>query len=67
VPVQYTTPVPSAQVKSAVLLAGLGCRGETVVTEMEATRDHSERMLRGFGAEIETDVTSAGRIIRVLI
>jgi len=64
VPVQYTTPVPSAQVKSAVLLAGLGCRGETVVTEMEATRDHSERMLRGFGAEIETDVTSAGRIIR---
>ena len=65
VPVQYTTPVPSAQVKSAVLLAGLGVRGETVVTEVEATRDHSERMLRGFGAEIETDVTKDGRVIHL--
>ena len=65
-PVQYTTPVPSAQVKSAVLLAGLGTRGETVVTEMEATRDHSERMLKGFGAHIETEVTDHGRIIRLM-
>ena len=65
VPVQYTTPVPSAQVKSAVLLAGLGCRGETVVTEAEATRDHSERMLRGFGATIETEETTDCRVIRL--
>ena len=46
----YTTPVPSAQVKSAVLLAGLNAPGETVVIEQEPTRDHTERMLRGFGA-----------------
>ena len=65
VPVHYTTPVPSAQVKSAVLLAGLGAPGETVVTEVEATRDHSERMLKGFGAEIETEVTDHGRVIRL--
>ena len=63
VPVQYTVPVPSAQVKSAVLLAGLNAPGETVVTEHEATRDHSERMLAGFGAKIETDVTNDGRVI----
>ena len=44
-PVHYTTPVPSAQVKSAVLLAGLNAPGETVVIEKEATRDHTERML----------------------
>ena len=53
-PVRYATPVPSAQVKSAVLLAGLNAPGQTVVIEREATRDHSERMLRGFGAEITT-------------
>lgn len=48
----YTTPVPSAQVKSAVLLAGLGADGETVVIEQEATRDHTERMLAHFGATV---------------
>lgn len=48
----YETPVPSAQVKSAVLLAGLGAVGETVVIEREATRDHTERMLAHFGAEV---------------
>lgn len=63
VPTQYTLPVPSAQVKSAVLLAGLNAPGETVVIEHEATRDHSERMLAGFGATISTDVTKEGRII----
>jgi 3-phosphoshikimate 1-carboxyvinyltransferase len=62
-PVRYTTPVPSAQVKSAVLLAGLNAPGQTVVIEQEATRDHSERMLAGFGAEITTEVTSEGRVI----
>jgi 3-phosphoshikimate 1-carboxyvinyltransferase len=65
VPVQYTTPVASAQIKSAVLLAGLNAPGETVVTEREATRDHSERMLRGFGAEVETEATNAGHVIRL--
>ncbi|KZY47210.1 3-phosphoshikimate 1-carboxyvinyltransferase [Roseovarius sp. HI0049] len=62
-PVRYEVPVPSAQVKSAVLLAGLGAPGETVVIEREATRDHSERMLAGYGATISTEVTNEGRII----
>ena len=62
-PVRYTTPMPSAQVKSAVLLAGLNAPGETVVIEAEATRDHTERMLAGFGAEINTETTDAGRVI----
>ena len=47
VPVRYTVPVPSAQVKSAVLLAGLNAPGKTVVIEQEATRDHTERMRAG--------------------
>lgn len=63
VPVEYTSPVPSAQVKSAVLLAGLNAPGETVVIEQEATRDHTERMLAGFGADIRTEVTPEGRRI----
>jgi 3-phosphoshikimate 1-carboxyvinyltransferase len=63
VPVHYTVPVPSAQVKSAVLLAGLNAPGQTVVTEREATRDHTERMLAGFGAEITVEDTDAGRVI----
>ncbi len=63
VPVRYTLPVPSAQVKSAVLLAGLNVRGETVVIEDEATRDHTERMLAGFGADIRTEETDEGRVI----
>ncbi len=64
--VRYASPVPSAQVKSAVLLAGLNARGETVVIEQEATRDHSERMLRGFGAEVTTEATPEGRIITLM-
>lgn len=63
VPVRYTSRVPSAQVKSAVLLAGLNAPGETVLIEAEATRDHSERMLAGFGAEIATEITPEGRVI----
>jgi 3-phosphoshikimate 1-carboxyvinyltransferase len=63
VAVRYATPVPSAQVKSAVLLAGLNAPGQTVVVEREATRDHTERMLAGFGAEISTEVTEEGRVI----
>lgn len=63
VPVRYEVPVPSAQVKSAVLLAGLNAPGQTVVIEKEATRDHSERMLAGFGAEVAVADTDEGRVI----
>ncbi|PYE84070.1 3-phosphoshikimate 1-carboxyvinyltransferase [Pseudoroseicyclus aestuarii] len=62
-PVRYTVPVPSAQVKSAVLLAGLGAPGQTQVIEREATRDHTERMLAGFGAEITVEEGPEGRVI----
>ncbi|HMQ39995.1 MAG TPA: 3-phosphoshikimate 1-carboxyvinyltransferase [Paracoccus sp. (in: a-proteobacteria)] len=63
VPVTYRTPVASAQIKSAVLLAGLNAPGHTVVIEAEPTRDHSERMLAGFGASITTETTDEGRVI----
>jgi 3-phosphoshikimate 1-carboxyvinyltransferase len=63
VPVRYALPVASAQVKSAVLLAGLNAPGETVVIEREPTRDHSERMLRGFGAELSVEKTAEGHVI----
>ena len=63
VPVRYRLPMPSAQVKSAVLLAGLNTPGQTVVIEPEATRDHTERMLRGFGAEVSVEDTAEGRVI----
>ncbi len=52
IPIVYEPPAASAQLKSAVLLAGLAAPGETVVIEKEATRDHTERMLRHFGAEV---------------
>ncbi|MBV7257568.1 3-phosphoshikimate 1-carboxyvinyltransferase [Pacificimonas sp. WHA3] len=64
-PIEYTLPVASAQVKSAVLLAGLNTPGDTIVHEGEVTRDHSERMLRGFGAEVEVTETDRGRTIRL--
>lgn len=53
-PIVYKLPVPSAQVKSAILIAGLAAAGETTVIEAEATRDHTERMLRYFGADVRT-------------
>lgn len=59
--ITYDMPVASAQVKSGVLLAGLWAEGETVVTEPAPTRDHSERMLRGFGYEVKTE----GSTIRI--
>jgi 3-phosphoshikimate 1-carboxyvinyltransferase len=52
IPITYETPAASAQIKSAVLLAGLNAPGVTTVIEREATRDHTERMLRLFGAEV---------------
>lgn len=63
VPLTYTLPVASAQVKSAILLAGLNTPGETVVIEHEPTRDHSERMLAGFGVNIQVEETPQGRVI----
>jgi len=63
VPVSYALPVASAQVKSAVLLAGLNAPGETVVIEREPTRDHTERMLRGFGASLRIEDRPEGRAI----
>ena len=66
VPVRYVVPVPSAQVKSAVLLAGLNALGETVVIEKEATRDHTERMLVGFGADLTVEDTDEGRVITLV-
>ena len=65
IPIAYTLPVASAQVKSAVLLAGLNTPGITRVHEPVATRDHSERMLRGFGADLTVEQTDAGRIISI--
>ena len=65
-PIEYRLPVASAQVKSALLLAGLNAPGWTTVEEPEPTRDHSERMLRHFGAEVSVEQAGAGRIIRLL-
>jgi len=66
VPLTYRLPVASAQVKSAVLLAGLNTPGVTTVIEHEPTRDHSERMLRGFGADVTVEDDGAGaRVIAI--
>jgi 3-phosphoshikimate 1-carboxyvinyltransferase len=65
-PLDYRVPVPSAQVKSAVLLAGLNARGTTRVEEPEATRDHSENMLRHFGATVHVEAAGNGRVITLL-
>lgn len=62
-PIRYRLPVPSAQVKSAILLAGLSAPGQTVVIEPEPTRDHTELMLRHFGAVIDVEDTVEGRVI----
>jgi 3-phosphoshikimate 1-carboxyvinyltransferase len=59
--IDYTLPVPSAQVKSAVLLAGLKAEGRTSVLEPEPTRDHTERMLRAFGVEVTVTEEAGGR------
>ncbi len=56
-PIVFEPPVPSAQLKSATLLAGLAAPGETVVIEAEATRDHTEKMLSHFGAEVRVEAT----------
>jgi 3-phosphoshikimate 1-carboxyvinyltransferase len=55
IPIEYEAPVPSAQLKSAVLLAGLAAPGATTVIEREATRDHTEKMLTHFGADVRVE------------
>jgi 3-phosphoshikimate 1-carboxyvinyltransferase len=66
VPINYQLPVPSAQVKSAVLLAGLNAAGTTTVIELQPTRDHTERMLRHFGATVTTEpIEGGGRRISI--
>ncbi|OHC96004.1 MAG: 3-phosphoshikimate 1-carboxyvinyltransferase [Sphingomonadales bacterium RIFCSPLOWO2_12_FULL_63_15] len=67
VPLDYRLPVASAQVKSAILLAGLNTPGITRVVEPIPTRDHSERMLRGFGADLNVEVEADGTRIITLI
>ena len=64
-PIAYTLPVASAQVKSAVLLAGLNTPGITTVIEPEPTRDHTELMLQGFGVAVEVTQTPAGRAVSI--
>jgi 3-phosphoshikimate 1-carboxyvinyltransferase len=63
--ISYTPPVASAQVKSAILLAGIAAEGETVVHEPVATRAHTEEMLAAVGADIDVERVGAGRVIRV--
>ncbi len=65
-PILYRTPVASAQIKSAVLLAGLNARGTTTVVESEASRDHTEKLLAHFGAEVRVEIEGAGRRISVV-
>ncbi|MGC1777911.1 MAG: 3-phosphoshikimate 1-carboxyvinyltransferase [Xanthobacteraceae bacterium] len=66
IPIVFEPPVPSAQLKSATLLAGLSAPGETVVIEAEATRDHTEKMLAHFGAEISVEAAGGGRRITLV-
>ena len=65
-PILYRTPVPSAQIKSAILLAGLNARGSTTVIEAEASRDHTEKMLAHFGAEVRVTAEGEGRRIELV-
>ncbi len=65
VPITYRLPVASAQVKSAVLLAGLNTPGTTTVVEPVPTRDHTERMLRGFGVDVQVEETDGEKRISV--
>jgi len=60
VPIEYALPVPSAQVKSAILLAGLNVLGRTTVVEAIPSRDHTEKMLKHFGASLKSEPLAAG-------
>jgi len=63
--IAYRLPEPSAQVKSAILLAGLRAKGLTCITEPDPTRDHTERMLRAFGAQVDVEDSPQGRVIQL--
>lgn len=63
--IAFKSPRPSAQVKSAVLLAGLRAAGPVEVVEPEPSRDHTERMLRAFGVDVESETVEAGRRVRL--
>lgn len=65
VPIEYRLPVASAQIKSAILLAGLHAMGRTTVIEPEATRDHTERMLRHFGGTVEVEERDGARYVTI--
>jgi len=65
-PIVYRTPVASAQIKSAVLLAGLNARGQTTVIEAEASRDHTEKMLAHFGADVRVEAEGEGRRVTLV-
>ncbi|MEQ8805477.1 MAG: 3-phosphoshikimate 1-carboxyvinyltransferase, partial [Rhodospirillales bacterium] len=65
-PIEYALPMASAQVKSAVLLAGLNAPGVTTVVEAQPTRDHTENMLRWFGAEVAVQDTPRGRRVSLI-
>jgi 3-phosphoshikimate 1-carboxyvinyltransferase len=66
IPIVFRPPVPSAQLKSATLLAGLSAPGETTVIEAQATRDHTEKMLKHFGADLRVEpFEENGRCIRL--
>lgn len=62
-PIHYHSPIASAQVKSCILLAGLMANGKTTVTEPTLSRDHSERMLRAFGATVEVDAETCSATV----
>ncbi len=66
-PIRYRLPVASAQVKSAVMLAGLSAPGETIVEEPAPTRDHTERMLRHFGAAVAVEDDSEDAVRRITL
>src|SRR5438552_10763160 len=63
--IDYTPPVASAQVKSCVLLAGLGAEGETVVREPVATRAHTEELLAACGADVRVQRVGTGQVVRL--
>jgi 3-phosphoshikimate 1-carboxyvinyltransferase len=65
-PILYRTPVASAQIKSAVLLAGLNAMGTTTVVESEASRDHTEKMLAHFGADVRVEIEGEGRRVSLV-
>ena len=66
VPIDYTTPVASAQIKSAIMFAALGAPGETTIAEARPTRDHTERLLRQFGAEVRSKTSEVGHLVTVV-